>query len=267
MSLLKKHLAPVEEKVWDFIEEETRSVLAEKLTGRKLVDTSGPKGIDYSAYNTGRRKNLNINDNLDEQNIKYSLREVLPLIEIEIPFTLNKSEIEAFLRGARDADIDEALEAAKKLAKIENNAIFYGLEEAGIEGLIDISEHTNFNLNQDTGFLSPLISAIQLLKKENVGGPYNLIIGPDLYSLLYELDGKGYPLKNKIQNAIGGNIIYTEELADKGILIDEGDDFKLVIGQDISIGFNKENEKTLEFFLTESFTFKANAPEAVVVFN
>ncbi|MFW5982214.1 MAG: family 1 encapsulin nanocompartment shell protein, partial [Halanaerobiaceae bacterium] len=196
MTLLKRHLAPIEKGVWDFIDEEARDVLKQKLNGRMLVDTLGPKGRSFAAYNTGRNLDLDLGDG----EAKYSLRNVLPLLEVEVPFSLSLDEIESYLRGAKDADIDNLVEASKKIAKIENNAIYYGIEEAAIKGLVDESDHVRININDDTGLLTPLTSAIQAFKLESVEGPYNFVVGPYLYGLLHKLDEKGYPLKRKIKD-------------------------------------------------------------------
>ncbi len=263
MTLLKRHLAPIDEVVWNFIEEEARSVLKQKLNGRRVVDTIGPKGMDYAAYNTGRSLKLDVND----EGATYSIRNVLPLVEVEVPFNLNRGEIESYLRGAKDVDIDDLVSAAEKLASIENNTLYYGLEEAGIEGLIDVSDHVKIDISEDTGLLTPITTAIQGLRRESVDAPYNFVVGPYLYGLLHKLDEDGYPIKKKLQELIEGDIIFSEALGDQGLLLgSREEDFELIVGQDISIGYKKETDEEIEFFLTESFTFKANAPEAIVVF-
>jgi uncharacterized linocin/CFP29 family protein len=55
-------------------------------------------------------------------------------------------------------------------------------------------------------------------------------------------------------------------LEGQGLLVpQDNEDFEFVSGQDISIGFSQQKGSKLEFFLTESFTFRVNAPEAAVV--
>lgn len=263
MTLLRRHLAPIDNDTWKYIEDEARSVFKLKLNGRKVVDTIGPKGLDYAAYNTGRINKL---ENSAE-GVDFYIRDLLPLVHVEVPFSVNKSEIEALIRGSEDIDIDNLLRAADKLANIENNSIFYGLEEVGIEGFASISSQEVFSVSEEIGILTPVVEAVQALIKEDVAPPYNLLVGPYLYTFLHRVNGQGYPLERKVQSLIGGNIIYSEELGEDGVLVgNRDDDFQLVLGQDISIGFKNETNDDIEFFFTESFTFKINAPEAVVVF-
>jgi uncharacterized linocin/CFP29 family protein len=58
MANLKRHVAPITQEAWDFIDEEARRVLNLKLSARKVVDFVGPKGMDFAAVNTGRKVNL-----------------------------------------------------------------------------------------------------------------------------------------------------------------------------------------------------------------
>ncbi|WP_084804531.1 encapsulin [Halonatronum saccharophilum] len=59
-----------------------------------------------------------------------------PLIELEIPFKLSFKEVEALIGGAEDIDIDALVEGAEKIARAEDEAIFYGVEEGEIRGLL-----------------------------------------------------------------------------------------------------------------------------------
>jgi uncharacterized linocin/CFP29 family protein len=43
-----------------------------------------------------------------------------------------------------------------------------------------------------------------------------------------------------------------------------GGDAELVLGQDIAIGYEKHDSKTVRLYFGESFTFRVLAPEAVV---
>ncbi|PRX29482.1 putative linocin/CFP29 family protein [Orenia metallireducens] len=262
MSNLKRSLAPITEEAWNFIDQEAKERLQVKLKGRKFVDFVGPKGIEFAAVNTGRRVAL---DNDAKEGVSYSKRHVLPLIELEVPFTMKIDEIESLVRGAEDVDTDSLAEAVKKLSQAENNAIFYGLAEGEIAGILDKSPYDLINIGEE-GLVSAVAEGVQNLIKEDVEGPYALLLGPELYSLLYKLDDKGYPIKKRLEEVLGGEVVPVPELANKGLLISKrGEDFKLIVGQDISIGFKEQKGDEIEFFLTESFTFRVDAPEAAIV--
>ncbi|ACL70346.1 family 1 encapsulin nanocompartment shell protein [Halothermothrix orenii] len=257
---LKRSLAPITPDAWEFIDKEARRVLKLKLSARKAVDFVGPKGIKYAAVNTGRRTALE--DKAEGASIFQ--RQVLPLVEVEIPFRLHLEELEAFVRGAEDVNIDNLLESANELARIENKAIFFGMDSAGISGLVNSSGQTLDT--PATGLISSVAEGINNLVKAGVNGPYTLLLGPELYHSLYTRNDRGYPLEKRISDIIGGDILFTPDLEGYGLLLSKrGGDFELIVGQDIAIGFSGQFGDELEFFLLESFTFRVNTPEAAVV--
>ncbi|MGM0411151.1 MAG: family 1 encapsulin nanocompartment shell protein [Bacillota bacterium] len=262
MDILNRSLAPIPQEAWDFIDEEAREILTNNLNARKAVDFVGPKGMDFGVVNTGRLKDINGN----VEGAEFSKREVLPLIEVKVPFKLDKKEIESLARGAVDVDTDPLVDAAKKLSQIENDAIFYGLKEGNIRGIIPSLETDEVELEKERNKLvSAIVSIINDLKDEGIEGPYNLMLGKKLHNLLYELDDKGYPLENKLENVIDGEIVFVPSLEEEGVLIStRGEDFELIVGQDISIGYSKQEGDELEFFFYETFTFRVNDPGAAV---
>ena len=45
-----------------------------------------------------------------------------------------------------------------------------------------------------------------------------------------------------------------------------GGDNELIVGQDFSIGYQSHTNTEVNFYLTETFTFRVQAPEAIVPF-
>jgi len=48
------------------------------------------------------------------------------------------------------------------------------------------------------------------------------------------------------------------------VLSMRGDDFELVVGQDLSIGYLSHSATTVKLYLQESFTFRVLSPEAAI---
>ncbi len=264
MNVLKRSLAPFPKEAWDFIDEEAREVLELKLKGRNIVDFKGPKGLDYAAINTGRFLPMNI-DEVD--GVTYASREVLPLMEIKVPFKMKLAELEALARGAEDVDTDPLLEAAAKLAKAENEAILFGLKKVGINGIIEAAEQEPVEVSVGPNeMMNGLLKAKNNFDNDGVKGPYHLLMGREMYSLLYELDDRGYPLRRKVEELVGNEAIMVPELNDKGLLVSaRGGDFEMTVGQDISIGYSSQDQDEVELFFLETFTFRVNGPEAATV--
>ncbi|RCW49865.1 MULTISPECIES: family 1 encapsulin nanocompartment shell protein [unclassified Halanaerobium] len=264
MNVLKRSLAPFPAEAWDFLDEEAKEVLELKLKARKIVGFKGPFGLDLSAINTGRFAPMGVED---VEGVTYASREVLPLVEIKVPFKMKLTEIEALARGAEDVETDPLLEAAKKLAKAENKAVFFGLEKAGITGILEASEYSEVSLSGgEKEMITGLLKALSLFEENGVGGDKRLLLGPELYSLLYELDDKGYPLKRKVEEMVENGALLVPDLGNRGLLVSErGGDFELTVGQDISLGYTGYEGDEVELFFLETFTFRVNGPEAAVV--
>jgi uncharacterized linocin/CFP29 family protein len=60
---------------------------------------------------------------------------VKALVEVRVPFELDRQQIDDVERGANDSDWQPAKEAARRLGFAEDRAIFEGYTAAGIEGI------------------------------------------------------------------------------------------------------------------------------------
>ncbi|MFB6215190.1 MAG: family 1 encapsulin nanocompartment shell protein, partial [Candidatus Bipolaricaulia bacterium] len=131
MDFLKRSLAPITDEGWEEIDEAAREVLSNKLTGRKVVDVVEPQGWEYQAIPQGK---LDIKED-NPQSVRYGIRKVLPLVETRVSFELNIWELDNLSRGAEDVDLSPLEDAAAEAAQFEENVIYNGLGEAGIEGM------------------------------------------------------------------------------------------------------------------------------------
>src|SRR5262245_16495679 len=118
MNHLLRELAPINEEAWASIEDEAKTRLTTLLAARKLVDFEGPHGWSHSATNLGRV----VAARSPASGIEARQRQVLPLVELRVPFTLARSEIDDAARGATDLDWGGLEEAARRIGEAENSA-------------------------------------------------------------------------------------------------------------------------------------------------
>jgi uncharacterized linocin/CFP29 family protein len=90
-------MAPISDKAWAEIDNQAQRTLKGNLSARKVVDFSGPHGLELGAVNLGLLK-LPEGDNA--RTAPWGLRQVLPLVEVRIPFTLKIWELDNVDRGA-----------------------------------------------------------------------------------------------------------------------------------------------------------------------
>jgi len=264
MNILKQELAPITNEGWEEINEQARQVFNSNLTARKFVDIDGPKGIEYSAVSNGR---LLVKEMQNVGGVNYGIRKVQPLIEVRNPFELDLWELDNASRGAEDIDLAPLEQAASELAEFENQAIFNGFNEAGVEGLKASSDYESIPfLQEPEKILSDLGYVTTQLKQNGVEGPYNLVVNTDAKKLLLS-QVNGYPLLKQIENAIEGEVIEAPGIDNAFMVSARGGDFRLTLGQDISIGYDTSGPQSVKLYFTESFTFQVLSPEAVFVYS
>ncbi|MFP4470176.1 MAG: family 1 encapsulin nanocompartment shell protein [Bacteroidales bacterium] len=262
MDILRKGLAPINDAAWEEINDTARDVMGNLLSARKFVDFDGPHGWNYPAVATGR---LDIKKDQPTHQVRYGTFQVMPLVESRISFNLNLWELDNISRGAEDADLDALEDAARKMAEFEEKAIYYGFPEAGMTGLKSASEHEPLLFpEQPEGILNVIARGIGEFTKASIDGPYNLVLGTEKWQELMSYV-KGYPLFSHIERMMGGKIIISPNITEGFMVSSRGGDFKLTIGQDLSIGYESHSHQEVQLYLTESFTFRVIEPKAVIL--
>ena len=68
----------------------------------------------------------------------------------------------------------------------------------------------------------------------------------------------------RVAKLIEGPILHSPVLEGGFLLSLRGGDFELTVGQDIAIGYQHHDTRSVHLYLTESFTFRVLGPEAVI---
>jgi uncharacterized linocin/CFP29 family protein len=261
MNLLRRALAPVPGAAWQKLDADARDALKEHLTARRVVDFDGPRGPSFAASNLGTLLPVELGSG-----ISAGLRQVQPLFEVRVPFALSRRALDDAARGAPDFDTSAAVEAARKLALVEDRAIFHGLAAAEIRGLCETTPHPVLSLGEDALLYADVVTrGLMALDDAGVSGPYTLLLGSGPYRHLAAVSA-AYPPLRHLTNLIGGPVLRAPSL-DGGLLVSQrGGDFRLTVGQDVAIGYHRDDGERIELFMLESFTFLALSPEAAVRF-
>ena len=104
-------------------------------------------------------------------------RQVMPMIELRVPFELSREAIDDVERGSQDSDWQPAKDAAEQLAYAEDRAIFLGYKAAGITGISEGSSNPVLALPaQAAQFPDTTAAALKQLKLAGVDGPYTAVL-------------------------------------------------------------------------------------------
>ncbi|MGA2421822.1 MAG: family 1 encapsulin nanocompartment shell protein [Candidatus Acidiferrum sp.] len=261
MNNLHRELAPISDAAWAEIHEETSRTLKRYLAGRRVVDVEGPAGSVLSAVGTGHLRTIDA----PGEGILAQQREVKAIVELRVPFELQRQAIDDVDRGANDSDWQPAKDAARKIAFAEDQVVFEGYDAAGIGGIRQGTSNPVMTLPSDVRqYPDAIAQALTQLRLVGVNGPYAVLLGADAYTLLAETSDHGYPVLDHVKRLVKDQIIWAPAIAGAFVLTTRGGDFALHLGQDVSIGYLSHTDTTVRLYLQESFTFLFLTGEAAV---
>jgi uncharacterized linocin/CFP29 family protein len=261
MNNLHRELAPISGAAWAQIEEEASRTIKRYLAGRRVVDVHGPAGTALSAVGTGHQHSIEApGDGVIAQQ-----REVKPLVELRIPFDLDRQMVDDVERGAEDSDWQPAKDAARKLAFAEDRAIFEGYGAAGIVGVRQGTSNPKMSLPADVRkYPEAFAQALSQLRLVGVNGPYSILLSADAYTELAETSDYGYPVLEHVKRLVEGKIIWAPAIDGAFVVTTRGGDFDLHLGQDSSIGYLSHTDTHVRLYLQETFTFLYLTSESAV---
>jgi uncharacterized linocin/CFP29 family protein len=261
MNNLHRELAPISDAAWAQIEEETTRTLKRYLAGRRVVDVNAPGGVALSAVGTGHLKSIAA----PGDGVLARQREVRALVEVRVPFELDRQQIDDVERGSNDSDWQPAKDAAQKIAYAEDRAIFEGYAAAGIGGIRQGASNPIMALPADVRqYPDAIAQALSQLRLAGVNGPYAVVLGAAAYTALAETSDNGYPVLDHVKKLVKDEIIWAPALEGAFVLTTRGGDFDLHIGQDVSIGYLSHTDSVVRLYLQETFTFLLLTSEAAV---
>jgi uncharacterized linocin/CFP29 family protein len=261
MNNLHRELAPISDEAWGEIEQETTRTLKRYLAGRHVVDIHGPAGSSLSAVGTGHLADIDP----PADGVRARQRQALPLIELRVPFTLSRQQIDDVARGAADSDWQPAREAARLIAAAEDQAVFAGYAAAGIGGIVPGVSNAPLILPAAVAdYPMAFAQAAGQLRAAGVDGPYTAVLSAEAYTAVSEASDHGYPVIRHLRNVLDGELIWAPAITGAIVLTSRGGDFVLDLGQDLSIGYLSHTDQDVTLYLQESFTFRLLTAEAAV---
>lgn len=260
MDLFRRELAPIGERGWAEIESRAREVLTSNLFCRQFLEVEGPYGFDYNAYPLGSLNNLkNPPDALG-----WGVRAVLPLVEVRAPFKLSLWELDNLYRGNFVVDFSSMERAALELAEFEDRAILKGLDEACIAGLERLAPVRMPIEGTPQSLTRQLFKAMGAMISKGVKGPYVLVVNPALWAEAFSKSTES--LMELAEDAGVSEVVLCPRL-EKGILLSpSSENMRIVLGQDVTIGYCCSSETEVHLYFTETFTFHVANPDAMVLF-
>jgi uncharacterized linocin/CFP29 family protein len=267
MNNLHRELAPVSDAAWTSIEAEARRTFEQNVAGRRVVDVTGPDGPTLASVGTGHLAEIEPPGG-DTAGITAWQRTAQKLVQLRVPFTLSRLEVDNVERGAQDSDWQPVKDAVRQIAFAEDKAIFDGYPAAGITGVRQSTSNSVLTLPPEARDYPTVVSqAVSALRLAGVSGPYSLLLSAAAYTMVSETSDHGYPIKEHLARVVDGDIIWAPAVDGAFLLSGRGGDYELRLGQDLSIGYLSHDSGSVQLYFQESLTFLAYTAEASVVLN
>jgi uncharacterized linocin/CFP29 family protein len=263
MNNLHRELAPISDVAWASMEAEARRTFCEDVAGRRVVDVTGPAGLELAAVGTGHVSDLPMSGS----GVRMRRREAVPVVELRAPFTVSRQAVDEATRGAKNVDWQPIKGAARELAFAEDRIIVDGLAAAGIDGIRTIPIYPPLALPKEVcHYPATVANALSTLRLGGVAGPYRLLLSAEVHTILMETADHGYPIRDHIERVLGddGEIVWAPAIDGALVISARGGDFEIHLGQDASIGYLGHDSDAIKLYIEESMTFQVHAAEAAV---
>jgi len=261
MNNLHRELAPISDAAWASIEEEARRTFEQHVAARRVADLTGPEGPGPASVGTGHLSEIEA----PADGVLAQLRTAQQLVQLRVPFTVSRQDVDDVERGAQDSDWQPVKDAAKKIGFAEDRAVFEGYPAAGIAGIRKSSSNPALALPAEVrDYPNVVAQAVSSLRLAGVGGPFALLLSAGAYTMVSETSDHGYPIRDHLARVTDGEIIWAPAIDGAFLLSARGGDFELRLGQDLSIGYLSHDADTVRLYFQESLTFLVYTTEASV---
>jgi uncharacterized linocin/CFP29 family protein len=262
MNNLHRELAPVSDVAWADMEAEGRRTFCENVAGRRVVDVTGPAGLELAAVGNGH-----VSDLPSPGTVRMRRRDAVPIVELRATFVVSRQAVDDATRGAKNVDWQPVKDAARELAFAEDRIVVDGLAAAGIDGMRTEVTYPPLPLPTEVcHYPATVAHALSTLRLGGVAGPYRLLLSAEVHTILMETADHGYPIRDHIEQVLGddGGIVWAPAIEGALLVSARGGDFELHLGQDASIGYLGHDSDTIELYIEESLTFQVHAAEAAL---
>ena len=268
MDYLAREDAPLEDSIWEEIDTAVVDTAKHNLIGRRFL----PVEIQGIGTQFVKVDNFDKEEVFKDGFVKTKNRSIYEIPQLYADFWLNWRDIAASNKEGFKIDLSQAMSAAEMISRREDNMIFYGNKELGLDGLLTVKGSETIKLSDwgtgENAFLD-VAKGVSILEKNNRYGNHTLIVSSDLYVALQRIQqGTGEIESERIKKLLDHHIIKSTVLEDNtAILVSAQKQYlDLVIGQDIESSYLEAVDLNHHFRILETILLRIKAPNAIVVF-
>jgi len=263
MDYLRRHTAPLSDRVWKALDGAVVQAARHVLAARRIATFDGPRGWEHVATRLGSMTPCRS----AEGQATVCVPDVVLLPEIRVDFSLPWATVENFERGAPVLDTATAETAARELALAEDRVAFYGDPTgAGFLGSKESPRVTTGEWTRHGRVLADLVKAVETLDAAGIPGPYEAVLAPArYYAYLQAVDDTGYPTARQLRDVLGA-VHRSPVVREAGAVFStRGGDFVITVGGDLATGYRLHDRDAIHLFCVETLAPQTVTPEAVCI--
>ncbi len=261
MDYLRRHAAPLSDRVWKALDESVAQAARHVLAARRIATFDGPRGWDHVASRLGTMTPCGAPDG----RAVVCVPEVALLAEVRVDFSLPWTSVEVFERGAPVLDTSSAESAAREIALAEDRIAFYGAPVGrGFLASKGTPRVQARDWSKPGQVVADIVKAVETLDAAGIGGPYEAVLSlPRYYAYLQAVDDSGYPSSRQLKEVLA-SVHRATVLKEAGAVFStRGGDFVITVGGDLATGYRVHDREAIHLFCVETVAPQLITAEAV----
>lgn len=263
MDHLNRAQAPFPGSVWERIDAAAVAAASALLTGRRFLDVEGPFGPGLTAIEPGADDYCRPPAE-DEAGAIISKAIAVPMLRKSC--RLSARRLAGHLEKDMPLNLAEVEAAAEAVARREEEFIYNGQADFGLQGLLNGSGHMEVKGADWSGLeaaLDAVLAAITRLDDSGFHGPYALALPPAQYNNLFRHYEHTDLLQIEHLKSLCTHGVYKAAL-DRPVVVDDHAG-AVVLGQDLRVGYAGCDGIHYQLFVCESMVLRLDEPAAVCV--
>jgi len=273
MSHLMRDDAPLTGSEWRRIDDAVVTAARRNLIGRRFIPIFGPLGpgtesVQFGRFSARSRGSVSLSGHSDAGPAIYDESFCQPLPMLYGDFVLYWRNIEWSRMMGAPLDTGAVTDAVVALAQLEDDLIFNGNADLGLEGIFNASGRNTIALGdweQGKRAFDDVVAAVSTLTDAGHTRPYVLVLSPKLFGLAHRIfDNTGVLEIKQIKGVLGGGVYPSPAVKDKAAVISLGaENMDLAIGQDMVTAYLTAEYMNHIFRVMETITLRIKRADAI----
>lgn len=271
---LDRSSVPLSPHQWQELDKTVTDTGRRALVGRRFIPVFGPLGpgvqtVPLQTFEGTTAGAIDYTGDAECDAVRSVSTRYLPLPIIHKDFTILWRNAAAENAGG-PFDVAPAASAAAFTARKEDDLVFNGDAELGLDGLLTISGRKVLPLSsweQVGSAFQDVISALTHLGAEGFYGPYALVVPPRLYARMHGVHERTGVLEiRNIEELTTAGVFQSPVMPDDKALVLAvgGQNMDLAVAQDLTVGSLGPEKMNIRLRVFEVVALRIKRPKAIV---